>query len=62
MVDELARGVQALAAMAQQTGSVGLCVEVQEEGAIHHSEAAMEHIKAVLELSCECVCVCVCVK
>lgn len=51
MVDELPRRVQALAAMTQQAWSIGLSVEVQEESTIHHSKAAMKHIKTVLQFS-----------
>lgn len=50
MVDELARRVQALAAVTQQAGGVGLAVQVEEEGAVHHRQAAVEHVKAVLQL------------
>lgn len=52
MVNELPRGVEALAAMAQETRSIGLCVEVEEECAKDHSKTSVEHIEAVLELNC----------
>lgn len=54
MVDELAWGVQTLAAMAEETRGVGFGVEVQEEGPIHNSKTAMEYVKTVLEFSCTC--------
>ena len=50
VVDELAGRVEAFAAMAQQTGSISLGVEVEEEGPVHHCQATVEHIKAVLQL------------
>lgn len=34
-MDELAWGVQALAAMAQQTWGIGFAIEIQEESAVH---------------------------
>ena len=52
VVNELARGVEALAAMAEETWSIGFRVEVEEECAKDHSKTAVEDIKAVLELNC----------
>lgn len=49
MVDELAWGVEALAAVAEKTGGVGFGVEVEEEGAVHHGQTAVEDVKAVLQ-------------
>ena len=51
-MDELARGVEALAAVADEAGGIGLGVEVQEERAIHDSQAAMEYVKTVLQFNC----------
>ena len=50
-MDELSWGIETLAAVTQETGGVGLGVQVQEEGPIYHSKTAMEHIKTVLEFS-----------
>ena len=50
MVDELAGRVQALTAVTEQAGGVGFSVEVEEECAVHYSQAAMEHVKTVLQL------------
>ena len=49
MVDELARRVETLAAVAEETWGVGLGVEVEEESAVYHCQAAMEDIEAILE-------------
>ena len=51
MVDELARRVEALAAMTEEARSVGLGVKIEEEGPEHHSQAAVKDIKAVLQLN-----------
>ena len=59
MVDELAGGVQALAAVTQQTRGVGLRVEVEEKRAINHPQTAMKDVETALKLHCmktiECV-------
>ena len=52
MVDELAWWVEALAAMTEETRSVGFGVEVEKEGPEHHGKTAVEHIKTVLQLNC----------
>ena len=48
MVDELARRVQALAAMTEEARGIGLRVEIEEESPKHNSKTAMEDIEAVL--------------
>lgn len=50
MVNELSRGVQALAAMAEHTGSVGLGVEVEKESRIGNRQATVKDVERVLEL------------
>ena len=52
-MDELSRRVEALTAMAQKTGGVGLGVEVQEEGPIDHRQTPVKDIEAVLQFNCE---------
>ena len=44
----LSRGIEALAAMAQNTRGVRFSVEVEEEGPISNSKTSMEYIKRVL--------------
>lgn len=48
VVDELARRVEALAPVTEETGSVGFRVEVEEESTKHNSKTPMEDIKTVL--------------
>ncbi len=50
MVNELPWGVKTLAPMAEEAGGVGLQVEVDKEGPVNHREAAMEDVKAVVQL------------
>lgn len=50
-MDELARRVEALAAMAEEAGGVGLGVEVEEECPVDHCKTSVEDVEAVLELS-----------
>ena len=52
VVDELAGWVEALAAMTEEAGGVGLGVQVEKEGPKHHGQTAVEDIEAVLELNC----------
>lgn len=52
MVDKLSWRVQALAAVTEETGGVGLQVKVQEKCPIHHRKTAVEDVKAVLKLRC----------
>lgn len=52
MVDKLSWGVQALAAVTEETGGVGFQVKVQEKCPIDHCKAAVEDVKAVLKLRC----------
>lgn len=44
----LARGVQALAAVAQEAGGVGFGVEVEKECPVRHSKTSVEYVKRVL--------------
>ena len=48
MVDELPWWVETLAAMTEETGGVGFCVEIEEKSTKHNGQTAVEHIKAVL--------------
>ena len=48
MMDELSWRIQTLAAVAKETRCIGLCVEVQEKGAIDDSKASMKDIEAAL--------------
>ena len=52
VVNELARGIEALAAMTEEAWCVGLGVEIEEEGPKHDSQTAVEHVKTVLQLNC----------
>ena len=51
VVDELARGVETLAAMTEEAWCVGLGVEVEEEGPKHNSQTAVEDVETVLQLN-----------
>ena len=53
MMDELSGRVQTLAAMAQEARGVGLGVEVEEKRPVHHCQASVEDVEAVLQLVCE---------
>ena len=48
VVDELPWRVQALAPVAEEARSIGLCVEVEEECPKYNGQTAVEHVKAVL--------------
>ena len=48
VVDELSWGIETLAAMAEKAWSIGLAVEIQEEGAVDHCQAPVKNIKTVL--------------
>lgn len=48
MMDELARGIETLAAMTEETWSIGFRVEVEEERAKHNRKTAMEDVKTIL--------------
>lgn len=48
VVDELARRVETLASVTEETGSIGFRVEVEEESTKHYCKTAMEDIKTVL--------------
>ena len=52
VVDELARGVEGLAAVAEEAGGVGLGVEIEEEGTKDHRQTAMKDIETVLQFNC----------
>ncbi len=52
MMDELAGRVQAFAAMTKKARGIGLGVEVEEKSAVHHSQATVKHVKAVLKFTC----------
>ena len=52
MVNELARGIETLAAMTEKAGSIGLRVKVEKECSVDNSQASMENIETVLELNC----------
>ena len=49
MVNVLSGRIEALATMAENAGSVGLGVEVKEEGGVGNRQAPMEDIERVLE-------------
>ena len=48
VVDELSGGIETLAAVAEEAGSVGLGVEVEKESAVDHCETAMKDVETVL--------------
>ena len=48
VVDELTRRIETLAAMTEETGSVGLGVQVEEECTKHHGKTSVEDIETVL--------------
>ena len=52
MVNELSRGIQALAAMTEEARSVGLAIEIEKEGAIDHCQTTVKNIETVLQLNC----------
>ena len=53
MMNKLSRGVEALAAVTEEAGGIGLSVEIKKESSIDHSQTAMENIKTVLQLNCK---------
>lgn len=48
MVNELTRRVQALAAVAQKAGCVGLGVEIEKECSVDDSKTSVKNVKAAL--------------
>ena len=53
MVDELSRGIKALASMAEEARCVGFQVEIHKEGAIYHRQTTVKDVKAVLQFNCQ---------
>ena len=49
MMDVLPRGVERLAAVAQNAGSVGFGVKIEEESSIGNCQATVEDVERVLE-------------
>ena len=51
MVNILSRRIKTLAAVTEDAGSIGLCIEIEEESPIGDSQTAMKNVKCILQLN-----------